>query len=459
MQILQFSLYLILFMEPKKILFIGLSSSIINEIQHLFEKEKYAPLFAEPEEAAGFIAEGSFSLIATGDLSHYDSPEIIQSMKTLASEKGIPLITIISGGKMKPYITAHNEDISAIITTPILKNDFFHFLDRYVDEPELHEADFTSEPETSEKAPLKISDFTGSLILNILAQNRIVKKLIKKKTALPGMHFTDDSKNIQKKEIEELLWEALDKNWFRLYYQPVISLNKGKPSGFESLIRIEHPEKGIISPGEFISIAENSAIIFPLGLWIIEEACRQIEYWKTKFILNTPLRININLSAKQFIHPQLTSHIFEIIEKYNIDHNDIGFELTESAFMEDMESANISLLELRSKKFPLYMDDFGTGYSSLTYLMHFPVDIIKIDQSFVKWMHIDEQSETLVKSLVALAHNLGLKVVAEGVDDESHIDILKECGCDYGQGYFFSKPLSPDKADDFLSQYFENSIK
>jgi EAL domain-containing protein (putative c-di-GMP-specific phosphodiesterase class I) len=238
----------------------------------------------------------------------------------------------------------------------------------------------------------------------------------------------------------------------------VILLETGRPSGFESLIRIEHPEKGLIPPGDFITVAENSAIIFPLGLWIIEEVCRQIEYWKTKFILDTPLRININLSARQFIHPQLTSHIFEIIDKYSIDFHDIGFELTESAFMEDMESANISLLELRSKKFTLYMDDFGTGYSSLSYLMHFPVDIIKIDQSFVKWMHIDEQSETLVKSLVSLAHNLGLKVVAEGVDDESHIEILKECGCDYGQGYLFSKPLPSDKADNFLSQFFKTRI-
>ena len=123
--------------------------------------------------------------------------------------------------------------------------------------------------------------------------------------------------------------------------------------------------------------------------------------------------------------------------------------------MEDMESANIALLELRSKKFALYMDDFGTGYSSLSYLMHFPVNVIKIDQSFVKWMHIDEQSETLVKSLVALAHNLGLKVVAEGTDDESHIEILKNCGCDYAQGYYFAKPLPADEAARFISDHFK----
>ena len=255
--------------------------------------------------------------------------------------------------------------------------------------------------------------------------------------------------------IENKLWEAYENGYFRLFYQPVISIESGKLAGFEALIRIIHPVDGLIPPDVFISIAETSAIIFPLGLWIIEEACRQIQLWKTMFILDTPLRINVNLSAKQFIHPDLTKHIFEITEQYGIDENDIAFELTESAFMEDMESANIALLELRSRKFALYMDDFGTGYSSLSYLMHFPVNVIKIDQSFVKWMHIDEQSETLVRSLVALAHNLNLKVVAEGTDDASHIEILKNCGCDYAQGYYFAKPLPAEEAGKFISDHFK----
>lgn len=440
-------------MEPKKILFIGLNGSVADEIQRFFDKEKYTPLFAEPAEAEEFIIRETPSLIATGDPSLHDNFESLHSIKKLSEAKGIPLITIISTGKMKPYITAHSEDISAIITTPVLKKDFFHFLDRYIEEPA--DVDFTSEHDSAKTGASKISDFTGSLILNILAQNRIVKKLIKKKSPSSGLKSFNEEKNPHRREIEEMLWESLDNNRFRLHYQPVMSLETGRLAGFESLIRIEDPDKGIIPPSEFISIAENSAIIFPLGLWIIEEACRQINFWKEKFRLDAPFRINVNLSAKQFIHPQLTSHIFEIIDRYGIDHNDIGFELTESAFMEDMESANISLLELRSRKFSLYMDDFGTGYSSLSYLMHFPVDIIKIDQSFVKWMHIDEQSETLVKSIVSLAHNLGLRVVAEGVDDESHIEILKACGCNYGQGYYFSKPLPAGSADEFVSQYFE----
>ncbi len=439
----------------KKILFIGLSTNVIDEIKDLFNKENYIPLFAEPAEAEKYIRVEPPSLIATVDLSLHENFDSIHSIKKFASEKHIPLITIKTTGKIKPYITAHHEEISGIITTTVMKKDFFHFLERCMGEPQLSELEAPDEPDTSKNPGIKISDFTSSLILNILAQNIIVKKLIKKINYSSAPPDLNDRKLVHNREVEEQLWEALDKNYFRLYYQPVISFSTGMLSGFEALIRIEDPEKGIISPDKFIAVAENSAIIFPLGLWIIEEACRQIEYWKEKFTLNSPLRININLSAKQFIHPQLTSHIFEIIDRYAIDHNDIGFELTESAFMEDMESANISLLELRSKKFPLYMDDFGTGYSSLSYLMHFPVDLIKIDQSFVKWMHIDEQSETLVRSLVSLAHNLKLKVVAEGVDDESHIDILKNCGCDYGQGYLFAKPLSAGEAEEFVSEYFK----
>lgn len=441
-------------MEPKKILFIGLSGSSAEEIQSLFDKETYIPLFAEPSGAEEYISRELPSLIATGDPSINENHEAIHLLKKIADEKNIPLITIISSGRIKAYLTAHREEISSIITTPIMKKDFFHFLDQYIENPVAIDNDFSIEPDPGKEKNPKISDFTGSLILNILAQNRIVKNLIKKRDYTSKILGLPETHHIHNREIEEQLWDALDKNYYRLFYQPVISLETGKLSGFEALIRIEDPEKGIITPDKFISVAENSAIIFPLGLWIIEEACRQIDYWKNKYLLDTRIRININLSPKQFIHPQLTSHIFEIIDRYGIDHNDVGFELTESAFMDDMESANISLLELRSRKFPLYLDDFGTGYSSLTYLMHFPVDIIKIDQSFVKWMHIDEQSEKLVKSLVSLAHNLGLKVVAEGVDDDSHIEILKNCGCDYGQGYLFSKPLPTDKADEFVSLHF-----
>jgi len=438
-------------METRKILFTGLGTSTVNVIRTLLEGEKYIPLFAEPAEAEELIAKEKPSLLAIGDISINENFEILHTMKKIASDRDIPLITVVSGGKIKPYITAHSEGVTAIITTPILKKDFLFFLDRYIEE----HGPSAAEPETGSGPSDTLSGFTGSLILNILSQNRIIKKFLKKKKPTQEFQQSVEEKIEKLREEEELLWDALENRRFRLHYQPVINFETGKLSGFEALIRINDPEKGVITPDKFISVAENSAIIFPLGLWIIEEACRQIGYWKGKFLLDTPLRVNINLSAKQFIHPELPSHIFEIIDRYSVEHSDIGFELTESAFMDDMESANISLLELRSRKFPLYMDDFGTGYSSLSYLMHFPMDIIKIDQSFVKWMHIDEQSETLVRSIVHLAHNMGLKVVAEGVDDESHIEILKDCGCDYGQGYLFSKPLSAEKTDEFISEYFK----
>jgi len=140
----------------------------------------------------------------------------------------------------------------------------------------------------------------------------------------------------------------------------------------------------------------------------------------------------------------------DITKSYNMDPENIIFEITESAFMEDMESANIILLTLKSKKFTLYLDDFGTGYSSLTYLLHFPVDTLKIDKSFVEWMHIDEQSEEIVRSVISLAHNLKMKVVAEGVETEEHLSMIREFKCDYGQGYFFDKPLNSEDAGKLL---------
>lgn len=442
-------------MEQKKILFLGLSNSTVNKIRNLFDSERYIPLFASFDEADEYIKKETPSIIAAGDSSIHDNTEYMRAIKKLASDKGIPFIAIISGSSIKPYVAAQREDFSAVITTPIMKGDFFNLIDSCIEEKGFDKTRSCHETDESAEAAEGVPGFTGSLIHNIVAQNRIVKKLLRRKKLSSELPHSIE-KGIEKfRETEAELWYALDNNWFRLHYQPVISLDTGRLAGFEALIRIQHPEKGVIMPGDFISVAESSAIIFPLGLWIIEEACRQIEYWKGKYSFDIPVRININLSAKQFIHPQLTSHIFEIVDRYGVDHNDIGFELTESAFMDDMESANISLLELRSRKFQLYMDDFGTGYSSLSYLMHFPMDIIKIDQSFVKWMHIDEQSETLVKSIVNLAHNLSLKVVAEGVDDESHIDILKSCGCDYVQGYYLSKPLPADKADEFVSRHFE----
>jgi EAL domain-containing protein (putative c-di-GMP-specific phosphodiesterase class I) len=221
--------------------------------------------------------------------------------------------------------------------------------------------------------------------------------------------------------------------------------------GFEALIRWKDPATNeIIFPDRFMPTIESKEFIIPFGFWIIEEACRKLAEWNEACAPAVPLRIGINLSARQFTCPELVERIFKIIDSYKIDPSQIALEITESTFMEDMSAANIMLLTLRSKNIRIYLDDFGTGFSSLSYLLHFPVDTIKIDKSFVKWMHVDEQSKEIVRSIIMLAHNLKMTVVAEGVEQQEHVDMLRDMGCDYFQGYFYARPLCFEDATDYM---------
>jgi len=437
----------------RKILFSGIGDKIEREIKTHLSDNFYIYEFCNFEDTELYFQRFNPDLLLTAVYpSCEDYENRVSLLKVISDSFETPFAAIISRSSEEPYFFLIKNRITNIITSPVNKQHFLYYIENFIS-PE--NSEYISDTGNSWLHDQMCTDSENTLISNLVVQNRMLKDNLKKNKPDDKFEKIHSERVNEHRVVENKLWEAYENKYFRLFYQPVISLESGKLAGFEALIRILHPEEGLIPPDKFIGVAENSAIIFPLGLWIIEEACRQINIWKENFLLDTSLKINVNLSAKQFIHPELTSHIFEITERLSIDENDIAFELTESAFMEDMESANIALLELRSKKFALYMDDFGTGYSSLSYLMHFPVNVIKIDQSFVKWMHIDEQSETLVKSLVTLAHNLGLKVVAEGTDDESHIEILKECGCDYAQGYYYSKPLSADDAGRFISDHFK----
>lgn len=436
-----------------KILFCGINEKFKDVIKNHLRDIPFAFEFCNLSDTEDAIIKFHPDIIITAltsSLSDYER-QVFQ-LRKISLSSGVPFAVIINRSKNEPYHFLISNQITNIITSPVNKKDFISYINKFLS---IEDQDDSIDPENHSTLKNSCNDAENSLISNLVTQNRMLKDYLKNNLPPDEFKKIHFEKVNGHRAVETKLWDAYDNGYFRLFYQPVMSLDTGKLAGFEALIRIIHPEDGLIPPCDFIDVAENSAIIFPLGLWIIEEACRQINEWKNIFLLDTPLRINVNLSAKQFIHPELTSHIFEITERLEIGENDIAFELTESAFMEDMESANIALLELRSKKFALYMDDFGTGYSSLSYLMHFPVNVIKIDQSFVKWMHIDEQSETLVKSLVALAHNLGLKVVAEGTDDESHIEILKNCGCDYAQGYYYAKPLPAEDAARFISDHFK----
>jgi EAL domain-containing protein (putative c-di-GMP-specific phosphodiesterase class I)/DNA-binding response OmpR family regulator len=304
--------------------------------------------------------------------------------------------------------------------------------------------------------PSQMSQFIMSLLQDTVNHAGALSDLLQKRNILhqricrPDIYDGVRSKSEDELQFEQEMYGALDRKEFMLHYQPIVSFPDERIAGFEALIRWHHPARGMIMPADFIPAAERNPIIIPLGFWIIDEAVRQFAVWDRNSAATLQLHMGINLSANQFIHPELSESIAGILKKHQVAPESIVFEITESAFMTDMESANVQLLRLKSGRHRILMDDFGTGYSSLSYLQHFPVDTLKIDRSFVRWMHIDEQSEHIVRTIVGLAHNLGLQVVAEGVEEEGHRLILRSLGCDYGQGYLFSPPLDAAAAGEFI---------
>lgn len=233
---------------------------------------------------------------------------------------------------------------------------------------------------------------------------------------------------------------------FQMRYQPIVNLKTGKIAGFESLIRWHHPERGWISPGEFIPIAEDTELIIPLGTWILSQACHQLKQWHEQFPEKLPLSISVNLSTKQFSQPDLIEQVAHVLRETQLQESDLKLnlklEITESAIMENPDVATAMLKELKALGVQLMIDDFGTGYSSLSYLQRFPFDVVKIDQSFVGRLGADGESDEIVRAIVMLAHNLGMEIVAEGVETKTHMTQLQLLNAEYGQGYFFAKPLT-----------------
>ncbi|MGK7919025.1 MAG: EAL domain-containing protein [Trichodesmium sp.] len=242
-------------------------------------------------------------------------------------------------------------------------------------------------------------------------------------------------------------------NSFLLNYQPIISLSTGKLIGFEALIRWQHPERGLVSPVKFIPIAEETGLIIPLGQWVFWEACRQLQEWQ-RIYSQPELTVAVNISGKQFSQHSLILQIQRIIEKTKINPQGLKIEITESVVMDNAESAITVLSHLQELGMQLSVDDFGTGYSSLSYLHRFPINTLKIDKSFVTNMGINGENSEIVAAIVTLAHSLGLDVVAEGIETEEQLAKLKSLGCEYGQGYFFSKPVDVETATALLGTNF-----
>jgi diguanylate cyclase (GGDEF)-like protein len=249
-----------------------------------------------------------------------------------------------------------------------------------------------------------------------------------------------NKRSLQRLALERDLRQALDRREFSLVYQAKVGVKSGRLSGAEALLRWRHPERGWVSPMDFIPIAEDIDLITPLGEWVFRDACRQIVAWKTAGIA-TP-RISVNVSAKQMHHAGFEKSIRQALLDANLDGRGIVLELTESALMQDPDRAVALLKSLRETGLGVSIDDFGTGYSSLAYLRRFPLDELKIDRSFLAEANAD--SVAIVSAIIALAHSLRLSVVAEGVEHERQLEFLRSRNCDEYQGYFFSKPVAAE---------------
>jgi diguanylate cyclase (GGDEF)-like protein len=250
--------------------------------------------------------------------------------------------------------------------------------------------------------------------------------------------------------IETDLRRALERDELELHYQPLIDLDTGKLNGFEALARWNHPDRGQVSPVDFIAVAEECGLIIPLGRWALMEASRTIAEWDRNAGSELPFRISVNLSAEQLKRDDVTGAVKDALSAAGIDGSRLTLELTESALVDDPEGAKIILESLKQLNTVLAMDDFGTGYSNLAYLQKLPLDVLKIDRSFIADMLGNKDSQAIVSTILSLASALGMKTTAEGIESQQVSDVLRGLGCTVGQGYHFARPLHRDAAYSFL---------
>jgi EAL domain-containing protein (putative c-di-GMP-specific phosphodiesterase class I) len=243
----------------------------------------------------------------------------------------------------------------------------------------------------------------------------------------------------QRLQTEAQLRQALERGEFLLHYQPKLDLAEGTISGFEALLRWNHPQRGLMPPLEFIAILEDTGLILPVGEWVIGEVCRQLKAWQAQGMAVPP--VAVNLSARQLQQADLAGAVERIVGRAGVDPALLEFELTESMLMTNPESAVEILTRIKSLGIRLSVDDFGTGYSSLAYLKRFPLDALKIDRTFVRDLPDDPDDAAITKAVIRLAHSLSLKVVAEGVENADQLRELERYGCDQIQGYYVSRPV------------------
>ena len=256
---------------------------------------------------------------------------------------------------------------------------------------------------------------------------------------------------VQLLQLETALHRALQKKEFRLHYQPIVSLDTRRVCGFEALIRWEHPERGLLYPGDFLSAAETTGLIVPISHWVLRDAARQIAAWRSQFTHLPFLTVNVNFSSKYFARSELVQEISNTLDENGLEASALAFEITETQIMENPETVSDVLVELRKLGVQVHIDDFGTGYSSLSYLTKFPVHTLKIDRTFIAGLNEDPRNLSVINAIISLGKNLGLSVIAEGVETKEQLRSLKELNCPLAQGYYFARPMDVKSVAGYLA--------
>jgi len=254
---------------------------------------------------------------------------------------------------------------------------------------------------------------------------------------------------LKRLQLETDMRKALELGEFHVYYQPVVSVRTGLIVGFEALSRWHRPQ-GMVMPNDFIPVANETGMILSINRELLLVACQQLRHWQELYPSDPPLSLSVNVAPKQFAQPDLASQIGQLIEQTGMDPHCVDLEITETIAMADAERSAVVLSQLKALGVRLDIDDFGTGYSSLSRLQRYPVDKLKIDRTFVSRMDSDHDTHEIVRIIIMLAHHLGMKVVAEGVETQVQLDLLREIGCELAQGYLFSKPVDHETIEELL---------
>ncbi len=250
---------------------------------------------------------------------------------------------------------------------------------------------------------------------------------------------------------ENAIRKAIEREEFRVFFQPEVSIDGNRITGLEALVRWQHPERGLLGPGEFISLAEETGLIVPLGTWILRDACKRAVVWQRGRASDEPLMLRVNVSARQLAKDSFRQTVSAIIKETGIDPAWLCLEVTESVLIEDPESSIRVLTELKELGLRIAIDDFGTGYSSLEYLRRLPVDCVKVDRSFVRGLPDNEEDVAIVNAVIELGHALKLSVTAEGVETTDQLGNLQTAGCDTAQGFLFYRPEPPEVVEQLFA--------